>query len=204
MKELNEATVDRMLRLRQIDPAAQAAEQQAPIYVLDADYYVRLLDESDLDGPYPRWFQDQEVCRYNSHGKFFKTKSHFQAYLAGLGGEDRVVWAVCHVDDGHVGNVTLQQISFINRTAEFAIILGDKRHWGRGVGRLAGRMLLRHGFEKLNLERIYCATAASNHGMSKLAAALYMKLEGTRRGHLYLDGARVDVLEFGVLREEFE
>ncbi|MDH4199229.1 MAG: GNAT family N-acetyltransferase [Spirochaetia bacterium] len=174
------------------------------IYELSKDYFVRPLAESDLDGAYPGWFEDQEVCRYNSHGKFFKTKSYFKDYLNELNRLQSIVWAICHIKDGHIGNVSLQQISLINRTAEFAIILGDKRHWGKGVGFLAGRKLLEHGFTKLNLERIYCGTAATNEGMKKLADAMGMILEGTRRRHLFLEGSRVDMLEYGILMEEFE
>lgn len=173
------------------------------IYQLNENYSVRPLAEADLEGPYPLWFEDQDVCRHNSHGKFFKTKTQFREYLSALGREDRVVWALCHVEDGHIGNISLQEISFIDRTAEFAIIIGDKRHWGRGVGLLAGRAILSHGFDKLNLERIYCATAATNEGMKKLAIAMGMTLEGTRRRHLFLAGSRVDMLEYGVLREEY-
>ena len=173
------------------------------IYELNKDYYVRPLTEEDIDGPYPGWFADQEVCRYNSHGKFFKTKAAFREYVLALGGEDRVVWAVCHKTDGHIGNVSLQAISLINRTAEFAIIIGDKRHWARGVGLMAAQALLNHGFNKLNLERIYCGTAATNEGMKKLAKAMGMTHEGTRRRDLFLDGQRVDVLDYGILRDEF-
>jgi RimJ/RimL family protein N-acetyltransferase len=174
------------------------------IYQLSKNYFLRPLVTEDLDGPYPTWFEDQDVCCYNSHGKFFKPRSYFEAYLNQLDREDRVVLAICHVVDGHIGNVSLQDISLINRTAEFAILLGDKRHWGRGVGSLAGKMLISHGFKKLNLERIHCGTAATNIGMQKLAKSLGMVLEGTRRQHLFLDGARVDMLEYGILRHEFE
>ena len=173
------------------------------IYELSKDYFVRPLAEPDLDGPYPGWFEDQDVCRYNSHGKVFKTKAYFREYLNELNREDRMVWAICHFKDGHIGNIALQEISLINRTAEFAIMLGDKRHWGKGVGLLAGRKLLEHGFGKLNLERVHCGTAATNEGMKKLAVALGMTLEGTRRGHFFLEGSRVDVLEYGILRSEF-
>jgi ribosomal-protein-alanine N-acetyltransferase len=174
------------------------------IYELNKYYFVRPLAESDLDGAYPSWFEDQDVCRYNSHGKFCKTKAYFEDYLNELNCEDRVVWAVCHIEDGHIGNISLQQISLINRTAEFAIVLGDKRHWGKGVGLSAGKKLLEHGFNKLNLERIYCGTAATNEAMKKLAVAMGMALEGTRRLHLFLEGSRVDMLEYGILRPEFE
>ena len=173
------------------------------IYELSKDYYVRPLAPEDLDGPYPSWFEDQEVCRYNSHGKLFRTRAYFSEYLETLKLDDRVVWAICHVSDGHIGNISLQEISPIDHTAEFAILLGDKRHWGKGVGLLAGKKLLEHGFYKLNLERIYCGTAATNEGMKKLAVAMGMVHEGTRRRHLFLEGARIDIEEFGILRSEF-
>ncbi len=173
------------------------------IYQLSGNYFVRSLSADDLNGPYPTWFVDQEICRYSSHGKFFKSRSYFESYLSKLDSEDHVVLAVCHEVDGHIGNLSLQNISLINRTAEFAILLGDKRHWGKGVGYLAGHALISHGFRKLNLERIYCGTAATNIGMQKLANKLGMVLEGTRRQHLFLDGVKVDMLEYGILRSEF-
>lgn len=172
------------------------------IYQLNNFYFVRTLAEKDLEGNYLTWFEDQDVCQNNSHGKFFKTEEYFREYIRCLNQEDRVVWAICHKEDGHVGNICLQEISFVNRTAEFAILLGDKRHWRKGLGLLAGKKLLAHGFDKLNLERIYCGTAATNEGMIQLALALGMSHEGTRRQHLFLDGKRVDLLEYGVLRSE--
>jgi ribosomal-protein-alanine N-acetyltransferase len=173
------------------------------IYRLSDQYFVRGLTEADLTGPYPSWFEDQDVCRYNSHGTFPRTAAYFRDFVSGLNSEHSVVWAICHDSHGHIGNIALQDISLINRNAEFAIILGDRRHWGKGVSKLAAQTLLTHGFEKLNLERIHCATAAPNIAMRKLALALAMAEEGCRRRQLFLDGNWVDVIEFGVLRDEF-
>ena len=114
-----------------------------------------------------------------------------------------MVWAVCHIEDGHIGNVALQKISQINQTAEFAVILGDKRHWGKGIGLLASKKIFEHGFSKINLERIYCGTASTNNGMKKLAKDLGMTHEGTLRQHIFLEGSHVDMLEYGILRSEF-
>ncbi|QWD37525.1 GNAT family N-acetyltransferase [Polynucleobacter paneuropaeus] len=169
---------------------------------LGKEYYVRAFQEEDLVGSYPSWFEDQDVCKYNSHGKFFKTPEYFQEFYKSLNFEDRVVWAVCHNQDGHIGNISLQSISLVNRNAEFAILLGDKRHWGKGVGGLAGAALISHGFRNLNLERIYCGTAETNKGMRKLATSLGMREEGRRRSHLYLSGEWVDMIEYGILRSD--
>ncbi len=173
------------------------------IYKISNDYYVRQLRESDVNGVYPSWFDDQEVCQYNSHGKLFKTQAHFSKYIDELNSEACMVWAICHTIDGHIGNASLQEISLINRTAEFAIIMGDKNHWGKRVGQQVGRKMLTHGFSKLNLERIYCGTASSNLGMKRLAISLGMVQEGVRRRHLFLDGERVDMVEYGILAAEF-
>jgi [ribosomal protein S5]-alanine N-acetyltransferase len=174
------------------------------IYQISQDYFLRPLKAEDLNGPYSTWFEDQEVCKYNAHGKFFKDRAYFEGYLGDLGQEDRVVLAICHSTDGHIGNTSLQEISMINRSAEFAILLGDKRHWGKRVGALAAKALIKHGFQKLNLERVYCGTAETNIGMRKLAQELGMVEEGRRRKHLFLDGSMVDMVEYGLLRTEFE
>lgn len=173
------------------------------MYVIADGYYVRGLLESDLTGPYPSWFEDQEVCKYNSHGKFVKNADWLRSFYDGLNREDQLVWAICHKDDGHVGNISLQGLSFVNRNAEFAILIGNPKHWRKAVGRHAGLALLQHGFSKLNLERVYCGAAATNLGMQKLAGQLGMVEEGRRRKHLFLAGEWVDMLEYGVLREEF-
>lgn len=173
------------------------------IYQLSDEYFVRTLREPDLDGAYMSWFEDQEVCDYNSHGKFFKTRDHFRSYVAGQNGEDQIVWAICHKVDGHIGNISLQIISFINRNADFGVLIGDKRHWGKGVALLAGTKIFYHGFFKLNLKRIYCQTAASNVSMQSLAKKLGMIEEGRRRSNFYLNGKWVDMIEYGLLRHEF-
>jgi RimJ/RimL family protein N-acetyltransferase len=174
------------------------------IYELADGYYVRSLCESDLNGPYQYWFENQEVCKYNSHGKFFKNASWFREFYDHLNREDQVVWAICHQDDGHIGNISLQGLSFINRHAEYAIIIGNSKHWGKSVGINASLALVRHGFEKLNLKRIYCSTAASNIGMQKLAILMGMIEEGRRRKHLFLNGHWEDMVEYGMLQEDFK
>lgn len=166
-------------------------------------YFVRLLRESDIDGPYAGWFEDQEATRFNRHGKLFPRRGDLQEFLAQANNSARIDWAICDGSGGHIGNVSLSNLSFIDRSAEFAILIGDGAHRGMGIGFRAARTLLLHGFLKVNLERISCGTAATNEGMIGLARALGMQAEGRRRSAIHLEGNRVDVLEFGVLRDEF-
>jgi RimJ/RimL family protein N-acetyltransferase len=172
------------------------------IYQLSEEYYVRTLREADLAGSYPSWFEDQDVSRYNSHGKFFKTEDDFRNFMKTSNSENRVVWAICHKKDGHIGNVSLDKISFINRNADYVVIIGNKIHWKKGIAFMASQAIIRHGFNKLNLKRIWCATASSNLPMQALAKKLGMIQEGCRRSHFYFDGKWDDMVEFGMLKNE--
>jgi len=172
------------------------------IYALGNKYFVRALQLSDLEGPYPSWFEDQEICKYNSHGKYFKSANYYRSYIENIDKASQIVWAICHESDGHIGNVSLQSLSFINRSAEFAIIIGNKDHIGKGLSKMAGKKIIEHGFYKLNLERIYCGTADTNSQMKALAKSLGMVEEGRRRKHIYLDNMWVDIIEYGLLRKE--
>jgi len=174
------------------------------IYILDKFYYVRALQLSDLDGSYPSWFEDQEVCKYNSHGKYIMSKNALRNYIDSLKDITKVVWAICHKSDGHIGNISLHNISSIDRNAEFTIILGNKKHWGKGIGYKAALRLIYHGINKLNLQRIYCDTSINNTGMINLAKKIGMVEEGIRRSHIFIDNEWHDVVEFGILKEEFE
>jgi len=173
------------------------------IYCLGENYFLRSLNETDLSGPYLSWLEDQKVCQYNSHGKFFPTTESLLTYYQSIKKNELIVWAICHKIDGHIGNLSLQNISFIDRRAEFAILLGEKKHWNCGVSILAIEKLLEHGCQKLNLEKIYCGTAANNKGMIAIAKKIGMREEGRRIQHLWLEGKWEDVIEFAILRKEW-
>ena len=167
--------------------------------------YLRPLTEEDASGNYPHWFNDADVCRGNSHHVYPYTQQQALDFIKSLPTRnDMLVLAiVSKISETHVGNISLQNINRINRCAEFAIIIGEKSAWGKGVGKEAARLVISHGFLSLNLHRIECGTFENNFSMQKIALSIGMRLEGTRRKKAYKDGNYYDVLEYGMLREEF-
>lgn len=160
---------------------------------------------SDLSGGYPSWFNDPEVTRFNSHGRFPKTPQEMEDYYRSVTrSSDNLVLAIIEKSSGlHIGNISLQKIQWTDRSAEYAIVLGERSSWGKGYGKEASDLILAHGFLELNLHRIYCGTSANNEGMKKLAAHMGMKEEGRRRDAIFKHGKYQDILEYGLLREEY-
>jgi RimJ/RimL family protein N-acetyltransferase len=116
----------------------------------------------------------------------------------------RLVLAIVRKEDAaHIGNITLDSIDYISRSAALAIIVGDKSAWGKGYGREAARLICEHGFLTLNLRRISAGTFDDNAGFRRIAQYLGMVEEGRRRQAAFKLGRYVDIVEFGLLREEF-
>lgn len=167
--------------------------------------YLRALAPEDVEGNYPQWLNDQEVCRFNSHGRWPLSKKEALAYVDSVTGSrsSLVMAVVVREGDVHIGNMSLQSINWIDRSAEFAVMMGDKAFWGKGYGKEGAVLLCAHGFSELGLHRVHCGTSEDNLGMQGLAASLGMVQEGRRRQALWKHGEFKDLLEYGVLRDEF-
>jgi RimJ/RimL family protein N-acetyltransferase len=175
-----------------------------PPFLQGQHIYLRVLTDEDASGDYPAWLNDAEVCRGNSHHVFPYPKEAALDYIRKVreSTTNLALAIVLREDHRHIGNITLQSIHPINRSAEFAMLIGDKSAWGKGYGLEAGQLMCQHGFETLNLHRIYCGTFADNAGMIGLAHALGMKEEGRRREAAFKDGKYLDIVEFGLLESE--
>jgi len=173
-------------------------------------FYIRPLIPDDARNlNYQKWFYDQEVCAYNSHGNFLYTESQINDFIARIESGKDILWAVIAKPSGkstpdiHIGNITLQDISWINRTAEFACIFGEKEYWMTGCATEAIKILFHHGFDKLNLNRIWLGTAKTNIAMNQIAIKLGMVSEGYLRDHVFLEGKYVGIIQYGILRNEW-
>ncbi len=101
------------------------------------------------------------------------------------------------------GWVELDGILWNQGLAWLGIGIGDREHWGQGIGDEALRLALNFAFNELNLHRVQLTVFAYN----ERAIALYEKLgfvrEGVYREALHRDGQRHDMVLYGLLRREW-
>lgn len=176
------------------------------IFIEGDNIHLRVLSPQDINKNYIHWFDDKEVCEMNSHHRFPYTEESLREYIDSVNASDKqLVLAIIEKNNNsHIGNVSLQNINYINRSAEFAIIIGEKDYWGKGIGIECAKLIINHGFKELNLNRIYCGTLEKNKGMIGLAAAVGFKQEGVRRKAEFKNGNYLDVIEFGMLSDDIE
>jgi len=105
---------------------------------------------------------------------------------------------------GIIGHVGLYKIDHRIRSAEFAILIGNREFWGRGLGKTATLFALEFAFLQLNLNRVSLQVLADN----KKAISLYQKVgfsqEGILREAQFKYGKYLDVIEMSILRVEYQ
>lgn len=111
------------------------------------------------------------------------------------------IWLI-RLDDGTpVGWMELFNIDTANLSAEAGIAIPDPR--GRGLAPIAGMRLLGAAFGTWGFRRIACRALASNEDAIRCAELFGFVREGVDRQAVLRDGKFVDVVRFGMLREEF-
>ena len=102
-----------------------------------------------------------------------------------------------------IGNSGFFNIEWTNRCAEVGLFIGDKSVWNKGYGTETVRLLLKHGFESLNLNRIYLRVYSTNPRARRSYEKVGFVLEGTLREAVYRHGKYAGVHIMSVLRSEW-
>jgi UDP-4-amino-4,6-dideoxy-N-acetyl-beta-L-altrosamine N-acetyltransferase len=102
-----------------------------------------------------------------------------------------------------IGHCGLYYISWVHRHAEFGIYIGDDSYRGGGYGSDALRVLIKYGFDDLNLNRIWCEVYDNNDAL-KMYEHIGFVREGVFRQSYYNEGRYWDAHILALLKEEFK
>jgi RimJ/RimL family protein N-acetyltransferase len=180
------------------------SEMRRP-FLVGENLYLRLLEESDIGEEYLGWLNDNEVTRYLEAGKFPSSPETLHKYLEHFQNSktDLVFAIVDRETDQHIGNVTLNRINWIHRTADTGLMIGRKEFWGRGYAFEAWHLLVEYAFQRLGLRKIIAGAVADNIASIVTLEKLGFKIEGTFRKEYLMDGEYQDAMRLGLLREDF-
>jgi len=103
-----------------------------------------------------------------------------------------------------IGNCAFFNIDWRNHSSEFGILIGDKSYWNQGYGTEALRLLLRIGFETLNLHRIFLRVYETNPRAIRAYEKAGFVQEGRQRQAEFKDGRYIDVLVMSMLVAEYD
>ncbi len=184
----------------------EQTELTSKILYQQGDTGLCLLTSEELKGTYASWFSQEEVNQHNSHWHRPSSFGLVSQFVDSLKDDkSKLVFAVYAMKECvHIGNVSLQSIDYFNQCAEVAFLFGDTQYWGKGYATQSAKLTIHHAFQHMNMNRLYLGCLKKNSAMNKLAIKLGFTQEGLRRQALFNSGTFQDVVEYGLLKDEFE
>ncbi len=153
-----------------------------------------------------RWLNDPEVAVTAGRAAFRppSIEDAIKSYEAANRPEVHAFTICALEDDEPIGRCWLEAVDPLNRRAWLNIYIGSKRHWGRGYGEDAIRLLLDYGFTLLNLRTILLDTIEFNERAIRCYAKAGFREMGRWRKSRLIDGTAYDLVFMDILAEEFD
>lgn len=164
------------------------------------DFEMRPLEAEDLQHS-QKWFLNPFINQFTSHRAFPMSEWQMRDFWNDIQQHKIIAWGLFTRSGAHIGNVTIQSIDWINRSAELAGVLLDS-YSSQGYMTQAMGYAIEHAFNCLNLHRVWLGTPRSNQGMITVAIKLGMAQEGIFREAFAKDGKYQDVIQYGILSHE--
>ena len=150
---------------------------------------------------------DEEVARNTLNIPHPYDRRHAEEWIAShrsqLEQRDSVTYAVTLMEDGALVGAVGLILDPANDSAELGYWIG-REHWGRGFATEAARAVVEWAFETLDLHRIHASHFPRNPASGRVLEKLGMRREGRLREHVKKWGEYLDLVRFGILREELK
>lgn len=113
-----------------------------------------------------------------------------------------LILAICLQEDEKLIGAVGLTLNAIHQHAELGYWIGSP-YWNHGYCTEACAALMSFGFEHLNLNRIFAQYFLGNDASVKVMQKLGMKYEGHLRQHVKHGQRFVDLIVYGILKEDF-
>jgi hypothetical protein len=148
------------------------------------------------------WRNDPEVAKWSLTGHQISIDEH-ERWFSTLEDNPRVRYWMVVVDDEDVGLVNLFDIDRINSRCFWSFYIGNTGVRGKGVGKLVHYHILRYVFEDIGLHKLCSEVLATNQRIIHMQEMFGFYREGQLREHVVKDGSYIDVICWGMLRQEW-
>ena len=158
--------------------------------------------DAHLTERYVGWLNDPEVVRYSEQRHRRHTVESCRRFVASFADGPSHLWAIVAKDKalGHVGNIN-SAVDAPNRTSDVAIMIGEKKARGLGLGAEAWQAVVDYLLGPGGMRKVTAGTMAENKAMLKIMKKTGMIEEGLRRGQFMLDGRQVDLVQVALFAD---
>lgn len=116
--------------------------------------------------------------------------------------EHALFYAIDLMESGELVGSCGIETYFEHNRAELGYWIG-KEYWGRGYATEASSILMEYAFSVMKFHKVSAHTFARNSASGRVLEKLGLKREGHLRSHIKNDGKFEDIIEYGMLEDEY-
>ncbi|MDG0054657.1 GNAT family N-acetyltransferase [Paenibacillus sp. P2(2022)] len=165
--------------------------------------YLRPINVEDTELYYNTLFH-QEVRRLTGTQRSF-TKEQIARYIEAKGQDSSSLQLLIALqeDDRVIGDIALQDMDSLNRSANIRIAINEQGNQGKGYGTEALVLMLGYGFGICNLHRIELNVFDFNEQAIRCYEKVGFQREGVQRDALYYNHQYHDSILMSMLQHEY-
>jgi len=152
-----------------------------------------------------KWFNNEETTK-NMQKHYFPNTMDIQLnyFKENILNNKKIVQLGVVVKKENIfsGVISLSNIDYLNQSCEFGAIMGEETSRSIKYFMEAGKLICKHAFETLNMQRVYSGTITKEID-DFLCRALGFKHEGIKRKAIYKNGKFLDIYMHAILKSEY-
>ena len=168
------------------------------------DVVLRALEPKDVDQLYA-YRNDWEVIRHLAGFSAGYSRANLEDWIRRHSNRaDEVLWTIADAaTDQCIGHVGLYQIDSRGRKGQFAILIGDRALWGKGLGTRITQAVVSWAFLELNLHKVSLHVLTNNERAVRIYESLGFRTEGILRDEQFREGQFLDLMLMAVFEDEW-
>lgn len=176
---------------------------------IHTDTFLRRADRDDLD-TVVAWMEDPEFLHF-LYGDPARSPKQIRAHIVGMLGRsagnslpNNLYLMIDSREHGPIGLLSLQSISWRNRSCAIDLFIGQERFRAGIVAALSIYRTLEYCFDELNLHRVSAYIYAFNTASWRIFEKTGALRELVMREHVKRGGEYHDLYGYGLLRRDFD
>lgn len=193
-------------QLKEAEEKPLSILKDRPYFWQYEDILIRDMTEEDYMKNREMMFSAQDARFYDNDVKlpvadFDLTEKEEEHLHFGTDG-NRIEFAVTDLQGNYVGNINLHSLDRQRGTFSISLYFLKKER-RKGYATKAIALLMQYAFDELRLNKMNICVNEGNEASARVMRKVGCKVEGIWRENVYYDGKYVNVVLFGVTKDEF-
>ncbi|WP_093150570.1 GNAT family N-acetyltransferase [Thalassobaculum litoreum] len=185
----------------EINRSYEETVPQEVFQTFDDKYCLSVVNDTSHCSKVLTWFHDLSVTRYLEVRFHQQTLRDIEEFFKSHFTRNSVLIGIFY-DSELIGYYSLKW-SPIHKVGEIGVVIGEKRHWGKGVVKITRPTIVRAMFSFFNLYKIQGRVYASNRSSVRGYEDEGWNREAVLQEQFIFKGRRVDEIIFSIKKDSF-